>query len=93
MPAALAMDQISVDQSLVDAFLARVDRFVNNVKQFEDNLADLTNTFKSEAYEQEEPTYQETVAAEPEQAAVVTADDIDLDALLRGVDLTGGMSV
>lgn len=93
MPAAL-----TVDQSLVDAYLARVDRFWNNVEQFGQTLRDMTSDLKDrfmpEAPVVEEPAYQEVAAVteEPEQA-VVTADDIDLDALLQGVDLGGGLSM
>ena len=41
MPAAL-----TVDQSLVDKYLARVDRFWNNVDQFEQQLKEMANEFK-----------------------------------------------
>lgn len=95
MPAALV-----VDQSLVDKYLARVDRFWNNVDQFANTLKDMTSDLKDrfmpEAPVKAEPVYQETVTAavqQPEQAAVVTADDIDLDALLRDVNLGGGLSM
>lgn len=95
MPAALL-----VDQSLVDRYLERVDRFWNNVEQFGQTLKDLTGDLKDrfvpEAPVKEEPVYQETVTAamqQPTQDAVVTAEDIDLDALLRDVKLDDGLSM
>lgn len=95
MPAALL-----VDQSLVDRYLERVDRFWNNVDQFANTLkemtSDLRDRFMPEAPVKEEPAYQEAVAAavqEPEKAPVITADDVDLDALLKDVDLGGGLSM
>lgn len=91
MPAAL-----TVDQSLVDAYLARVDRFYDNVNRFEETLKEMTSSLKDRfmptAPEKEAPVYQEVATAQPEQA-VVTADDIDLDALLKGIDLGDGMSL
>ena len=41
MPAAL-----TVDQSLVDNYLARVDRFFNNVNRFEETLKEMTDGLK-----------------------------------------------
>lgn len=103
MPAAL-----TVDQSLVDRYLARVDRFWNNVDQFGKQLKEMVDEFKDRLTPsvQENPmyqdathtTYQETAAAKPvyqEYAAaqpekkVVTADEIDLDSLLAGIDIGG----
>ena len=90
MPAALTVD--TVDQSLVDSFLERVDRFVDNVDRFQKTLAEmkenLMDKFAPASPEVEEPVHEEIAAAAPEQD-VVTADDIDLDALLAGVDLGG----
>lgn len=95
MPAALL-----VDQSLVDRYLERVDRFWSNVEQLGTTLKDMTDSLKDrfvpEAPVKEEPVYQEVVTAteqQPAQEAVITADDIDLDALLRDVSLEGGLSV
>lgn len=86
MPATL-----TVDQSLVDAYLERANRFYDNVEKFASDLKDMLKRPESVTEVREQPVYQETVAAQPEQA-VVTADDIDLDDLLRGVDL-GGVSL
>lgn len=103
MPAAL-----TVDQSLVDKYLARVDRFWNNVDQFGQQLKEMANEFKdrfmpsvqetpmyqdtAQTIYQEtaavNPVYQEPAAAQPEKK-VVTADEIDLDSLLAGIDLGG----
>lgn len=103
MPAAL-----TVDQSLVDKYLARVDRFWNNVDQFEQQLKEMANEFKDRfmpsvqetpmyqdaaqtVYQETaavNPVYQEPAAAQPEKK-VVTADEIDLDSLLAGIDLGG----
>ncbi len=87
---------MTVDQELVDTYLSRVDRFVNNIQNFENTLKEMTGSLKdkfmSNFSEQEESAHQEIAAAEPEQA-VVTADDIDLDALLSGIDLGAGMAI
>lgn len=84
MPAAL-----TVDQSLVDNYLARVNRFFDNVNRFEDTLREMTDGLKEKftpaAPEKDASTYQETTVMQ--QPATVTAADIDLDDLLRGVDL------
>lgn len=87
---------LAVDQSLVDNYLARVDRFVSNVGRFEEQLKEMTGAVKERfapesAQMAGQPVSYEPAATKPEQA-VVTADDIDIDALLSGVDL-GGMSL
>lgn len=79
---------LMVDQSLVDSYLARVDRFVNNVRSFEETLANMMSRPEPVVPERTTPVYQETAAAEPARD-VVTADDIDLDALLSGINLNG----
>lgn len=93
MPAALTVD--SVDQSLVDDFLARVDRFVDNVNRLHENIMEqMNNRFGPAVPEKEEPMYEETAAVSQPEQAVVTADDIDIDALLAEVDLSDmGMSM
>lgn len=95
MPAALTANQnfagLFVDQSLVDSYLARVDRFVNNVKNFEDTLNGLLGRSEPTVSEMKTPVYQE-VATAPAQS-VVTADDINIDDLLKGIDLGGGISL
>ena len=95
MPAAA----YTVDQSLVDAYLARVNRFCQNVADLQNTLQELSDQYlgqeqaelldEQEAYAamQTEPE----MAQEEEQA--VTEDDIDLDSLLQGVDLDGGLSM
>lgn len=103
MPAAL-----TVEQSLVDNYLERVDRFCRNVDQFGQQLKDMVAEFKDRfvpsakenpmyqdtaqtTYQEAaaaEPVYQEPVIAQPERN-VVTADEIDLDSLLAGIDLGG----
>lgn len=87
MPAAL-----TVDQSLVDNYLARVDRFCDNVKKFEETLGELTSGLKEKFMPAESKTeapvydaYEEASAVQSEPKTV-TADDIDLDALLAGID-------
>lgn len=87
MPAAV----LTVDQSLVDGYLERANHFYDNVEKFASDLKDMLKRPESVAESREQPVYQETAAVQPEQA-VVTADDIDLDALLSGVDL-GGVSL
>ena len=79
---------LTVDQSLVDAYLARVDRFVRNVEQFEQQIKDMTSAVKERLVPEQkaQTVYRESTAPKPTQD-VVTADDIDIDALLSGVDL------
>lgn len=97
MPATLTIDRniLTVDQSLVDIYLARVDRFVKNVRQFEQQLKDATDAVKEhfvpDQKAQPDIQHREPVAAKSEPA-VVTAADIDIDALLNGVDI-GGMTI
>lgn len=95
MPAALL-----VDQSLVDKYLERINRFCNNVNKLDETLKDiasgLKDKFMPEAPVKEEPAYQQSMASvsqEPIKAPVVTADDIDLDALLKDVNLGSGLSM
>lgn len=97
MPAAIDMNQLVVDQSLVDNYLARVKRFADNVKRFEEQL-DNALTIVKDRFMPEQKTqsamdieHREPEATKPD-SAVVTADDIDIDALLSGVDI-GGMSI
>ena len=82
-----------VDQSLVDKYLERINRFVNNVNAFEKSLTDMVSKVRSHFT----PTVSETEAsilqeAVPPKPSVVPADDIDIDKLLVGIDL-GGMSL
>ena len=91
---------LSVEQNLVDQYLARVERFCSNVEQFSQTLKDMTtglrDRFMPEAPVAEAPVYQEaaTMAAQqPAQADVVTADDVDIDALLRDLNLGSGLSM
>lgn len=109
MPAAaINMDQLTVDQSLVDAYLARVDRFCNNVSTFETTLKELTNNLKETIAERfrPEPTpeqiFEEEIPQEMQMEQmqetiddplVTTADDIDLDALLADVNLDDGLQM
>lgn len=104
MPTATYVDpSMLVDQSLVDSFCARADRFVNNVNDFRQRLDNMLSEVKEkfapemEAPAVEEPTYQEAATVTEDVAVtaddVVTADDIDIDALLQGVDLGSGMSM
>lgn len=85
----------TVDQSLVDAFLSRVDRFVNNVQNFGDTLSDMLRRPEPEIPETVAPEtsmYQETAAVQSAEE-VITADDINIDDLLRGLDLGDGVTL
>ena len=97
MPTAL-----TVDQSFVDNYLARVDRFCKNVEDLGKSIQEFAGRFTVQ--EQAEPQYEETAsnyreadyveaAAAEETPEAVTADDIDLDSLLQGVDLDGGLTM
>lgn len=68
MPAAL-----TVDQSLVDKYLARVDRFWNNVDQFGQQLKEMANEFKDRFMPsvQETPMYQDTAQTVYQETAAV----------------------
>lgn len=89
MPAAIAIDRNSlvVDDALVQKYLDRVDRFVRNVDRFGEQLRSMTNTVK------EHFTPMQTVRSDIEhqkpESATVTPDEIDIDALLSGVNLDG----
>lgn len=86
---------LTVDQSLVDKYLARVDRFVQNVNRLGDTLKEIGAEFgKKTAPTMTEPSVQQAAPqASAPQPEVVTADDINIDALLQGIDFGGqGMS-
>lgn len=87
MPAAMTIDRslLTVDQSLVDNFLARVERFTNNINRLQDTITEMKEKFMPASHEKEAPV-QQAAAPAPVQD-VVTADDIDIDALLSGIDL------
>ena len=88
MPTAL-----TVDQSFVDNYLARVDRFCKNVEDLGKSIQEFAGRFTVQ--EQAEPQYEETASnyREADYVEAVTADDIDLDSLLQGVDLDGGLTM
>lgn len=84
---------MTVDQSLVDSFLERVNRFVDNVDRFEETIKEeLQSRFSPTVPEPMVSVPQAAAATDPEQS-VITPDDIDLNALLQGVDFDGGMYV
>lgn len=99
MPAALTAEQrnaLFIDQKLVDDFLARVDRFVNNVNKLGETLRSMKDDVKERITpaisRQETHAYQAPAAPTRDTVAVksvVTPDDIDLDALLGDIDLNG----
>lgn len=90
MPAAL-----TVDQGLVDSYLNRVDLFFDNVSRLGETLREMTSNLGEKIAPSRNDTVQNQAVEQPVQAqpAVVTADDIDVDALLQGIDIDGqGMS-
>lgn len=90
MPAAL-----TVDQGLVDSYLSRVDLFFDNVSRLGETLREMTSNLGEKIAPSRNETAQNQAVAQPVQVqpAVVTADDIDVDALLQGIDIDGqGMS-
>lgn len=90
MPAAL-----TVDQGLVDSYLSRADLFFDNVSRLGETLREMTSNLGEKIAPSRNETVQNQAVAQPVQVqpAVVTADDIDVDALLQGIDIDGqGMS-
>ncbi len=95
MPAAIAIDRSSlvVDDALVQKYLDRVDRFVRNVDRFQEQLRSMTGAVK----ERLTPTqtvrsdieHQKPEPAAAVESATITPDEIDIDALLSGVNLDG----
>lgn len=98
---------LTVDQSLVDKYLERVDRFCNNVQSLQNSVKDMLGGIKDkfasaertapvmEAYQESalvEPVYQEAAAVQPEEPTI-TAEEIDIDALLKGIDLGNGITM
>lgn len=95
MPAAIAIDRNSlvVDDAIVQKYLDRVDRFVRNVDRFGEQLRSMTNTVK-ERFTPMQTVRSDIEHPKPESAtavesATVTPDEIDIDALLSGVNLDG----
>lgn len=79
MPASV----LTVDQSLVDNYLSRVERFAHNIQNFKETLDSLLKPSEPAVSEMAESVQQ------TRQSGVVTADDIDINALINGIDLTG----
>lgn len=86
-----------VEQSRIDSYLERVQRFVDNVYSFKERLdaflsdqpaTELDNqpVYESASYEpaEEFSASEDYSAAEP----VITAEDVDIDALLSDIDLS-----
>ena len=90
-----------VDQSLVDAHLQRVNRFVDNVHKFQKKLDSLksssemtqSQTTQQSIHQSAPQIAQPQMAQQTQQDQKVTADDIDIDAILSGVNLDTGMAI
>lgn len=95
MPAAIAIDRNSlvVDDALVQKYLDRVDRFVRNVDRFGEQLRSMTNAveerFTPMQTVRSDIEHQKPESATAVESATVTPDEIDIDALLSGVNLDG----
>lgn len=95
MPAAIAIDRNSlvVDDAIVQKYLDRVDRFVRNVDRFGEQLRSMTNTVKERFTPMQtvrsDIEHQKLESATAVESATVTPDEIDIDALLSGVNLDG----
>lgn len=98
---ALLIDQDLVDKYLlrVDRFADNVRDLGNTLKSMlsrsepekpvmETPLYQEVSSYQAEPAYKEQPTYQEMAAPEPSQN-VITANEIDLDKLLEGVNLDG----
>lgn len=88
-----------IDQSLVNAYLDRVQRFVNGVNEFKNHLDEMMRTWSLTAEQPEsvtamteEPAMAATMNAS-EAAMPITADDIDLDAIIKDIDLEGDLGL
>lgn len=81
-----------VEQSVVDAHLQRVHRFVDNVNKFQQKL----DTFMSPSERTKQAPAKmavQTTTQTPVTNKVVTSDEVDIDAILSGIDLSAEMSM
>lgn len=99
------MSAVTINPSAVDAYLDRVRRFVENINKFQERLNHLLsghvdNGVEHARKEQAAPQtmqtaypYSEPRASMPTANAQkpVTPDEIDLDAMLNGINLNSGL--
>lgn len=95
------MDIAMVDQSVVDTHLQRVNRFVDNVNKFQQKLDSFMSSSMSSSSDmtqtvqmvQQSTNAQTATFENPAPRQKVTADEIDIDAILNGIDLNAGMTL
>ena len=95
------MSNIAVlDQTVVDAQLDRIQRFVASVYAFKERMDALLNSADFAGIADQETEKAPAVSFQPEPpvdayvntpaaTAPITADDVDLDAILDGISLDG----
>lgn len=108
MPAeALTVDQRLVDEYLerVDRFYNNVVSFEETLKGLANGVKDRFMPTKDADHAADEPqaayqepyhavsVEQEIPAAKPDEQAVITAEDIDIDALLKDIDVGNGITL
>lgn len=83
---------ITVEQSMIDAYLDRIHRFIDNVNQFKERLSEMMSqrgpvdgdeAGMRTTYSQQTAAYQET----SDSGRSLTADEVDIDALLSDIGL------
>lgn len=100
------MDIAMVNPSLIDARLDRIHRLVDGVNTFRDRLNELLSAYAPNEMDTVAPTQPQTYTSAPMAAATVsyptepveatspiTADDVDIDALLKDIDLSAEFSL
>lgn len=96
------MEIAMVEQSAVDAHLQRVNRFIDNVHKFQSKLDSFMTaperTQESQMVPQQQtpvnaPMYEASATASTPTQEKITADDIDIDAILGSVNLETGVSL
>lgn len=96
------MDIAMVNPSLVDAHLDRIHRLVDGVNAFKERLDHMWAAYGPS--DQSQPAYEpmqmqagtiqsEPVFTQPVSDTKVTADDVDIDAILNDIDLSGDFSL
>lgn len=102
----IVMDIAMVNPSLIDARLDRIHRLVDGVNTFRDRLNELLSTYAPNEMDTVAPTQPQTYSSAPmaavtpsyptepiESASPITADDVDIDALLKDIDLSTDFSL
>ncbi len=81
----------TIEQTTIDAYLNRIQRFSENVTQLQNRLNEMLGKQEPEQAVSKAPIQatapvQTTAPMEPATPKVVTANDVDIDAILKGID-------